>query len=332
MPNNGAQPAESFQAQFHRRWRHLSDPHVRALAWLIDAPVLLDAHAPRWRGKVTDLPPQSAERAAAWLAALDRAPAALHACLDLQPFSRLGRYAERLMAFYFEHEGLLVAHGLQVKSKKNRTIGEFDFLLRLDAQLVHWEFATKFYLLHAAPEAGAHGACADCFVGPGLADTLGIKMNKILGRQLALSRNPAAQAHLPQPVADAQALIKGWLFYHPSGFRSEAAFGLADRHCSGFWCELGEFDFAAAERFLILPRLRWLAPAQADMESTLGAAELRPALQQRFASESMPALVALLARDGNQALEFARGFIVPDGWRERAAERLRSAASAAAFT
>lgn len=326
MQKNGAPPAETFQVRFHRRWRHLSDPHVRALAWLIDAPVLLDAQALRWRGKVADLPPQSAERATAWLAELDRTPAALHARLDLQPFSRLGRYAEKLMAFYFEHEGQLVAHGLQVRSGKNRTVGEFDFLLRMNSQLVHWEFATKFYLLHAAPAMPVHEECADCFVGPGLADTLGFKMNKILGRQLALSRNPAAQAHLPQPVADAQALIKGWLFYHPSDPRSPTAFGLASSHCRGFWCELDEFDFAAAGHFQILPRLRWLAPAQADMRSTLCAAELLTALQQRFASESVPALVALLGRDGDQALEFARGFIVPGGWRERAAERLRSIA------
>jgi len=325
MPKNGEQPAESFQAQFHRRWRHLNDPHVRALAWLIDAPVLLDAQAPRWRGRVADLPPRSGECVAGWLAELDRAPAALHAFLDLQPFSRLGRYAEKLMAFYFEHEGLLVAHGLQIKSEKKRTIGEFDFLLSIGGQLVHWEFATKFYLLHAASDMPSQETSADCFVGPGLADTLGIKMNKILDRQLSLSRNPAAQSHLPQPVAEAQALIKGWLFYHPSGIRSEAAFGLSDSHCRGFWCELGEFDFAAAERFLILPRLRWLAPAQTEFESAQSAAELLPALRQRFESEAVPALVALLKRDGNQVLEFARGFIVPDGWRERAAERLRRA-------
>ena len=36
---------------FHRKWGHLARPHVRALAWLLDSPDLLDpavnAKAPR---------------------------------------------------------------------------------------------------------------------------------------------------------------------------------------------------------------------------------------------------------------------------------------------
>jgi hypothetical protein len=35
--------ASTFQQQFHARWHCLRDPHVRALAWLLDAPDLLDA-------------------------------------------------------------------------------------------------------------------------------------------------------------------------------------------------------------------------------------------------------------------------------------------------
>jgi len=305
---------------------------VRALAWLLDAPDLLDSKAPRWQGKIASLPRNSGERAASWLAELDRAPAALHAYLDVQAFSRLGRYAEKLLAFYFEHQGILVAHGLQVRSENNRTIGEFDFLLYMNAQLVHWEFATKFYLLHAQQAGEASGVVAgehaDCFVGPGLADTLGMKMNKILGRQLALGGHAAAQRQLPQPVDAAQALIKGWLFYHPSDSPADAAFGLSAAHCRGFWCELAEFDTASAERFALLPRLRWLPPTQANIEDTLAQGELLSALRRHFENESMPVLVALLALDEGQWLETTRVFVVPDGWKERAANRIRHVAPA----
>src|SRR3569833_1251619 len=131
MPMSGIRPTECFLVLFLLRWCLLQEPHVRALAWLLDAPDLLDSKAPRWQGKIASLQRNSGERAASWLAELDRAPAALHAYLDVQAFSRLGRYAEKLLAFYFEHLGFLVAHGLQVRSENNRAIGEFDFLLYL---------------------------------------------------------------------------------------------------------------------------------------------------------------------------------------------------------
>ena len=203
-------PVESCQARFHQRWQHLSDPHVRALAWLLDAPDLLDPQAPQWRGLIATLAGVPDRQIADWLAALDVAPDALHAYLDIGPYTRLGRYAEKLMAFYFQHQGTLFAHGIQVRAGKNHTVGEFDFLLRQGDALLHWEFATKFYLL----ESSGVGLEADYFVGPNLADTLGAKMRKILDRQLSLAQHPAAQIHLPQAIAAAQALVKGWLFYH----------------------------------------------------------------------------------------------------------------------
>jgi len=88
----------SFQAGFHRRWGHLHDPHVRALAWLLDAPGLLDAEAACWEGRIAVLD-QVSPGIAGWLQQLDAAPAALHAMLDTQPSHRLGRYAEKLMTF-----------------------------------------------------------------------------------------------------------------------------------------------------------------------------------------------------------------------------------------
>src|SRR5262245_39274773 len=136
--------AGDYQAAYARRWGGLSDPHVRALAWLLDSPDLLDPAAPQWRGKIAtlSLDPHAID---GWLTALDRAPAALHAWLAARPTPRLGRYAENLAAFYFHEHGMLVEQGLQVRAENGETIGEFDFLLREDAGLAHLEFATKFY-------------------------------------------------------------------------------------------------------------------------------------------------------------------------------------------
>lgn len=307
----------SYQAQFHRRWNHLTDPHVRTLAWLLDAPDLLDPHAEQWAGRIATLGPVD-EEAASWLAALDRAPADLHTYLGLQPFTRLGRYAEKLMAFYLEHRGLLVAHGVQVRAGKNETVGEFDFLLRQGEALVHWEFATKLYLL----ESSGHGCHADYFVGPNLADTLGAKIRKIMDRQLALSQHPAAQQHLPQPIALAQALVKGWLFYHGQTPEPALPQGVAGMHCRGFWLALDEMNQIEVQHYVVLPRLSWLAPAKTARENALDSEMLRAMLIEHFGRLRTPVLVAVVAPHGGYLLEVDRGFIVPDDWRSRAESRI----------
>lgn len=307
----------TYQQQFHRRWGHLRDAQVRSLAWLLDAPDLLDASALQWQGRIASLADVVDETVAAWLADLDDAPQALHAHLDMRPFSRLGRHAEKLLSFYLLHRGVLTAHGVQVRDEGG-TIGEFDFLLRLNGRLVHWEFATKFYLL----ESSGAGTDADYFVGPNLADTLGAKMHKIFGRQLLLSLQPAAQAILPEPVARAQALVKGWLFYRGEEVWSSSLHGTAPMHWRGFWCALDEMGNRSAERYAILPRLQWLAPARLPLHQTMTLAQLSSHLSAYFAHDTMPVMVACMAEEDDEAIEIDRGFVVPNDWQLRAGQRV----------
>ncbi|SNS62420.1 hypothetical protein SAMN06265795_104179 [Noviherbaspirillum humi] len=312
--------SESFQSRFHRRWGRLRHADVRALAWLLDSPGLLDADAVAWQGRVATLG-EVDDAAAAWLAQLDQAPEALEAWLDVQRFTRLGRYAEKLMAFYFRHRGVLVAHGTQVRTETGATIGELDFLIRdAGGRLLHWEFATKLYLLQDEGNA-VH---ADSFVGPNLADSLGAKMRKIMERQLALARHPSAQPYLPGSVEASQALVKGWLFYRhrtpPPG-----NLGISPPHCRGFWCEAAELEADGQARYLMLPRLRWLAPARATPEACMGIQALQEALRAHFETMHTPVLVAKMGEGDdpeNALLEVDRGFIVPDGWRDQAGERV----------
>lgn len=319
---------DRFQVDFHRRWRHLHDPHVRSLAWLLDAPGLLDPGAPRWGGKIAtlDLAPLAL---AQWLAQLDAAPTPLHAYLNLPTVSRLGRYAEKLMAYYFTTHGTLVAHGLQVQAARNDTVGEFDFLLRDATDLIHWELATKFYLFEAPGKVEG----GDYFIGPNLADTLDTKMEKILQRQLALSLHPAAQAYLPQPVLHAKALIKGWLFYHRDDGSALASSGVAATHCRGFWGTLNEFEQFQDASFTVLPRLSWLAPARVPFDTCMDRQQMGQWLSEHFSKDPMPVMLALIRAeqecfDGGERMgwETARGFIVPDDWRARAGERMQRAA------
>ncbi|MGI4717167.1 MAG: DUF1853 family protein [Janthinobacterium lividum] len=316
-------PAESYQQGFHRRWGHLRRARVRALAWLLDAPDLLDAADPLWAGRIATIG-QVAPATVEWLNRLDHDPAPLDAALGAKVYTRLGLYAEKLMAFYFEQHGRLVAHGLQIRASRNDTVGEFDFLLDDGPDAVeHIEFATKLYLLD-----GEGGQRQDwqlnALVGPNLADSLGIKMRKVFERQLSLGAHPAAQAQLPRPVSKARALVKGWLFY-PAG-SWPAMRGIAAGHCRGFWCALDEIDSLAGEEFLVLPRLQWLAPFKgASAPGMLKRAQLHAELSAQFETSSTPVLVAAVRQAaGNFAgsiEEVERGFIVPNDWRERAAAR-----------
>jgi hypothetical protein len=311
---------DNYQAYFERRWGHLRRAPVRTLAWLLDAPDLLDAHDPHWEGRIATLGPMTPDLES-WLAALDADPSRLDAVLGAKTVTRLGLYAEKLMAFYFAEQGRLVAHGLQVRASRNDTVGEFDFLLDAGPDGVeHIEFATKFYLLQGA-EGGDEGTAFDTFVGPNLADSLGRKMRKVFDRQLTLGTHPAAQALLPRPVTTARALIKGWLFY-PAGTYLEMK-GISARHCRGFWCALGELDMLDAESFLILPRLQWLPPFRAQSAAwMLDRTQLRAALADHFEQTGAPVLVALARDTGDAIVEVDRGFIVPDDWRARADARL----------
>ncbi|AIY41351.1 hypothetical protein LT85_2193 [Collimonas arenae] len=303
----------SYQEQFHRRWNHLLDPHVRALAWLLDAPDLLDPHAVQWQGQIATYTDPDL---ASWLGELDQVPQklqGLHSYIGSLPSTRLGLYAEKLLAFYFEQRQLLVAHSVQVRASKNDTIGEFDFLLRLHGDLVHWEFATKFYLL----ESSAGSLQADDFLGPNLADSLGAKMQKILKRQLALSQHPAAQIHLTEPVVSTQALVKGWLFFLDHLYPA-SVLGVSASACRGYWRSLSALALNESALYQLLPRQRWLAPAKVTLADALTAAQARQALLQHFASDAAPVLLATLQLEGEYCLETERGFIVPDDWAGRA--------------
>lgn len=307
--------ADTYQARFERRWGHLAHPHVRALAWLLDAPDLLDPLDPHWEGRIASLGALPAATDA-WLDLVDRDPSRLNAELGERTYTRLGLYAEKLMAFYYREHGRLVAHGLQVRAARNDTVGEFDFLLDAGPEAVeHIEFATKFYLLE-----GEAASRFDTFVGPNLADSLGAKMRKIFDKQLALGSHPAAQAVLPRPVALARALVKGWLFY-PAGAGRQMD-GISAQHCRGFWCAVGEVELLEDDAFVVLPRLQWLAPYRGGSEHpALSREQLRELLAAQFAAVPMPVLVASVRAEQGTLIETARGFIVPDDWRARAAFR-----------
>lgn len=310
-----------YQAQFHQQWGHLNDVHVRSLAWLLSSPDLLDQQSPVWQGAIVvpELPSQS--QLEPWLSKLDAYPEPLHQALRDAPTKRLGLYAETLLAFFLADSGELFAHGLQVNDDHARTIGEFDFLVKEGAQLVHWELATKFYLFCSDAVSEQSGA-PDLFnyLGPNLADTLGAKMKKIVQQQLRLSLHPAAKKLLPFPLLRSQALVKGWLFYRDIDIARAGAVvdGVSEQHCRGYIWTLRDLQEMSECEGVILARLTWLAPVQSRGDAVMEKQALLAQIKSHFSLSTAPVLLAItITRDGI-AREVCRGMLVPDDWWDQA--------------
>jgi hypothetical protein len=297
----------------------LRDPTVRDLAWTIGAPGLLDATHPDYQNRVVDDAWCSAQlrASASWLAELDLTPAALHSFIAARPTRRLGHYFEALIAFWLTHTPAtqLIARNLQVQDEQ-RTLGEYDFLFRdAGAAVCHWEAAVKFYL-QVEPLAEQRA-----FIGPGTRDRLDLKLKRVFQHQLLLGQTRAGQQALPQGLQldKAQAFIKGYLFYHAPTHNPVAVGGVNAAHLCGWWVRHAREKLpqaSADSRWIILPRLRWLAPVRlAEEAEVMSCAALDKQLDEHFRLRSEALLVAELARTAaGEWQEVARGFVVCSSW------------------
>jgi hypothetical protein len=314
---------QTYQSCFHQEFFQLRDKHVRALAWLLLSPNVLDEASSIWNRQLTHLQLPERSSLKRWLFDLDAHPTLLHESLHLHDALRLGHYAENLLAFYFQHEGILFGKGIQVFDRANHTIGEFDYLLFGGSGLIHLELATKFYLFHRPGHIQHHPSLYD-FLGPGLNDTLGSKMQKILQKQLALSQHEAAQRLIPQTILAAKALVKGWLFYRSTERDVSSIDGVSTDHCMGFWWTFSEFQRLAVPFGLILERLDWLAPAQASVDDVMDKNLTMDSLTRHFQGDDRPVMVAIMKRNGDLMQEFCRGFVVSDKWPLQASQLQRT--------
>ncbi|WP_215781143.1 MULTISPECIES: DUF1853 family protein [unclassified Paludibacterium] len=237
------------------------------------------------------------------LAMLDNDPAPLRRWLAARPVRRLGHYAEQLLAFWFDHSPHieLVAHNLVLRDK-GLTLGEFDFLLRIDGQPWHLETCSKFYL--------QCGKGASGLVGPSLRDAWLLKQDK-LAQQLRLSRHALARQVLP-PGFEAPrtgALVRGCFFYRQAP--DEAAFAPATQW-QGWMadCEQPWPCRDASSRWLWLPRMRWLSPALAA-SGEVGSAQ---ALRVQMTQAEAPQMVAEMVAEEGGWRELRRGFVLPSRW------------------
>ena len=334
---NAPEPAHQ-QAALEALLDRLGDSAVRDLAWLLFSPPLVREQPPL--GKLASPFETDAEAAAAesWLLALDRDAEPLRQALTAPRLTRLGRYAECLLAYFLEHGPAprLIAANVALR-RAGRTLGECDFLVEsASGRRLHWELAVKCYL-HAG---GERESLAE-YVGPNLLDRFDMKLARLIEHQLPLSaRDEFALLGHAGPW-EAQMFVKGWLFYRweeDGGLdiiAPPALHAVDPNHARGFWITHAQWPrFAeqlarngSGDACAVLPRLAWLAPRRPLTDGGAQTAGLLTAevLAERVAHGGAT-MVAAFARDVSdehqgvaaQWRECTRGFVVPDDWPERA--------------
>jgi hypothetical protein len=314
---NAIRPAALPAAVPTAQWDALREPAVRDLAWLLFSADLLRAQPPV--GMLASVFETADELAATldWLLALDANPGELQRDLEAARVTRLGRYAECLLAWFLQHgpTARLIAANVPLR-RAGLTLGECDFLVQTQAgRRLHWELAVKCYL-----HAGDGRARLADYVGPNLQDRFDLKLAHVLDHQLPLSARAefASLGHVGP--WEPQMFIKGWLFY-PHGETTSDPSEVDPAHARGWWTTRADWPaFAAghAQAWRVLPRLEWLAPRRHEP----GAAEVEgiafvdaDSLSGRVAHQNGPTMVAAFyLDDARRWVERSRGFIVPDTW------------------
>ena len=90
--------------------------------------------------------------------------------------------------------------------------------------------------------------------------------------------------------------------------------GISREHGHGFWCTPAHLP---DQRYVVLPRLQWLAPFKGREAEVLDA----DALRAQLFDLAQPVLVASVDNVEGWEVERTRGFVVPPDWTEQAAVR-----------
>jgi len=227
--------------------------------------------------------------------------------LLINPPKRLGIYYENLIEYLInQHLQPSVLRRNEQVIKNKKTLGEFDFIGRIDKSDFHLECAIKFYL-----RVGGGEQLSD-YIGPGKQDRFDIKYQRMFNHQIPLSSSPEGLAVCLQHGIAPQyklVLLQGYLF-HP--FSESIPHNLAKEinpsHLSGWWLRSSETPSLGADyQFGIMRKPFWLTPI---VNETIGISELQTIVE----AAQKPFLITRGRLLNGTWQEKDRGFIVPDAW------------------
>lgn len=155
---------------------------------------------------------------------------------------RLGHQVEyaflQLLESHPDYE--VLAHSLQVK-KRNRTIGELDFLVRHNKKVYHIEVSCKFYLIDPEISEPIHR-----LVGPNRGDMFFTKLDKTKKQQLPLLHTKECLQQLQALDIDPHKVIQQVYFiaqlYVPLIERLPSIRPLNKQCIVGSWMRMNDFE------------------------------------------------------------------------------------------
>lgn len=161
-----------------------TDIYVRDLYWLLFSPAPINSDAADFPLFPQDWLLRIEQAHQRYFLELDQHPEKLHAFIADRKSSRLGVYAEYLLAYFFESssEIEMLLHNYQLIHEK-QTIGEVDYIIKWENRLIHIELAVKYYLALEPTEDRKR------WVGSNGKDCLYDKLDKVKNHQLPLAKN-----------------------------------------------------------------------------------------------------------------------------------------------
>lgn len=289
----------------HPLWK---TPAVRHLAWLCQAPPLINPH-PVFDVR-TALPSDYQQR----LRELDQAPGSLLARLADQNNRRLGRYFENLYHFLLSDvlNWTVLLRNVPVRNEQGRTLGELDFVVRDPAtgRLQHHEVAVKFYL---AFDTGY----TTQWYGPNARDRLDLKTHRMLSHQSRMTERPEtrtvlADHNLHGPI-EPVVVMPGYLFRYESSQSPKMPDWVNPDHQQGRWIRSGQINEKDIDTWAPLHKPDWLGAYQtAERPNTVTTQEALAEATGR----GWPRLFAEMKPrpDDTGFEECQRWFVMPETW------------------
>jgi len=219
----------------------------------------------------------------------------------------LGSYYENLV-----HKLLLSADNTSAIHRNIKvydgkvTLGEMDFIGRINSIDFHLECAVKFYLRVDTGSELSH------FIGPGKKDRLDIKYERMLSHQLKLSQTSLGKltcAKLDLAPTLLMFLLQGYLFHPFDEFVASHTTSLHPDinpdHLQGWWLRQSELEkLKFSGYFATMRKPNWLLCQSVEKMDFKQLSEL-------ITETTRPVLIARLDLEGE---ELDRGFVVPDNW------------------
>lgn len=219
----------------------------------------------------------------------------------------LGKYAEKLIEFYFQfhpHYELLHANVQLIQHKV--TLGELDFLVihKATGKTFHLEFALKYYLKTIVNE-------QEIFLGPSTKDRLSRKVERLINHQC---KHSVINKNLfPEEVQDftfePKLILKGCLFYPFEKWRIKKKYNMLNQ---GWWIGIESIEKlknSCSHFSMINTKSNWIFP----FNNTFKKINYKELIE--LAEEELSTLNEIMVvRWNHQSQPIDRGFIMRADW------------------